>query len=278
MNQMLVEFFLHLDELNQLPWIFCPQRLKGCEVDSWLVAAEGWDPSCLWMDYRLGWLQNWGVGQGRAVLEMPVDVGWLLARLVGWLVGCLLACLLGWLVGWLVVFFSEPLDARLWKWRRPRCSYPRPFFDTHFEEILLDIFCWEELFWMISSGNQCRGFCQSAAFVGTYHVVNHIIMSGAGELPFRGLPKAVPISSVVRHRFQWKEAMIIHNLQLLWCSDLVSQWFFQWYLVNLPRPPVGIRYMMRDMPDGSMQPSILYNGFLGQVWVGHWWCFFFCAS
>lgn len=23
---------------------------------------------------------------------------------------------------------------------------------------------------------------------------------------------------------------------------------------------------MRDMQDGSMQPSILYNGFLGQVW------------
>lgn len=38
----------------------------------------------------------------------------------------------------------------------------------------------------------------------------------------------------------------------------------------LPWPALGIRYMMRDMPDGSMQPSILYNGFLGQVWVGHW--------
>ena len=35
--------------------------------------------------------------------------------------------------------------------------------------------------------------------------------------------------------------------------------------LNLPWVHVGLRYMFRDMPDGSMQPSILYNGFLGQV-------------
>ena len=36
---------------------------------------------------------------------------------------------------------------------------------------------------------------------------------------------AVPISSLVRHRFQWKEAMITHNLELLSCSDLVHSAF-----------------------------------------------------
>lgn len=89
--------------------------------------------------------------------------------------------------------------------------------------------------------------------------MNHIIVSGAAESGANLIRGQASFAMEGGYDHPQPGAALMQRLGFtaVFPSD-ISPW-----------PPVGSRYMMRDMPDGSMQPSILYNGFLGQVWVGH---------